>query len=561
MNDFLYSSIANQKLKSRIHGLAYSEVIDLLSEWHFVLKPKSISSMFYWFTNLSNQVSADDSVDPHVIILGRPFEFDYFIDAHPDVFFILISNHAKTDAQKWANENRRFLHVAWVEQTDRFMYYLNSLQKAFVDNLVWESTLDYAVYNGSRIDNLLGYSEANLNGFVCATDSGFNLNLYSKSQTPPAPVYSDLIASGGYNKQEIQRLEAQVLCEKTNNLNTPIVCPPCETNPTTNYHFVLRYEGSYLFHLTLATTAPYNEATARRFSKFYRRARQLFISQWNQQVSIESPSHKMLIKLINGEQINKGYLSSQLAFANLQDAEWFRLLRIQLSTNIKQTTVTAVINAAKQLNGGLSCVFAYDDSIVILEYSTDPRECTLSLHRCIGDYISTIYEPFKIMAAASQQFSDIFDIKYAYSQTIECFKNQRCFLGMFPDGPFDRATLDPPMLPFDYILETLAFDSTVDRRILDFTFSNSIVEKLFEEDARENTDIAKLLWVYLSHERNATQTAESLSMHRNTVLYHVRKIEDRFDISLESPRIRDFIHLGYIQHFRRCELQTDSEAR
>ena len=54
-----------------------------------------------------------------------------------------------------------------------------------------------------------------------------------------------------------------------------------------------------------------------------------------------------------------------------------------------------------------------------------------------------------------------------------------------------------------------------------------------------------MVWVYLSHGRNATETAKRMHVHRNTVLYHLSRIEERFDISFDSPLLRSRIVLDY----------------
>lgn len=51
-------------------------------------------------------------------------------------------------------------------------------------------------------------------------------------------------------------------------------------------------------------------------------------------------------------------------------------------------------------------------------------------------------------------------------------------------------------------------------------------------------DNLRLLYVYLSVERNVAHTARLVHMHRNGVLYRIEKIKDTLGLDLESPEVR-----------------------
>ena len=46
-------------------------------------------------------------------------------------------------------------------------------------------------------------------------------------------------------------------------------------------------------------------------------------------------------------------------------------------------------------------------------------------------------------------------------------------------------------------------------------------------------------WFYLYFERNATAVAEHLHLHRNTVLYRMGRIQERFDLDLSQQEVRE----------------------
>lgn len=58
-------------------------------------------------------------------------------------------------------------------------------------------------------------------------------------------------------------------------------------------------------------------------------------------------------------------------------------------------------------------------------------------------------------------------------------------------------------------------------------------------DKKHNTDLVKILQAYLIHERNTTEAAKALFIHRNTMLNKIHKIEEVIDSSLDDPMLRE----------------------
>lgn len=68
---------------------------------------------------------------------------------------------------------------------------------------------------------------------------------------------------------------------------------------------------------------------------------------------------------------------------------------------------------------------------------------------------------------------------------------------------------------------------------------NNEITSLLLYDKKYNTDLVHILHVYLQHERNTTETAKALYMHRNTVLNKIHKIEEIIGDTLDNPNLRD----------------------
>jgi DNA-binding PucR family transcriptional regulator len=61
---------------------------------------------------------------------------------------------------------------------------------------------------------------------------------------------------------------------------------------------------------------------------------------------------------------------------------------------------------------------------------------------------------------------------------------------------------------------------------------------LKQYDQKNHTDLLFTLKIYLENERNVIKTAELLFIHRNTLSYRIKKIQDLCRFNLENSKLR-----------------------
>lgn len=65
-----------------------------------------------------------------------------------------------------------------------------------------------------------------------------------------------------------------------------------------------------------------------------------------------------------------------------------------------------------------------------------------------------------------------------------------------------------------------------------------ILDQVRKHDLEHNTDYYRILYVFLSTERNFTKAAAILGMHRNNVIYHAKRMSEIFGIDFENHNHR-----------------------
>lgn len=64
------------------------------------------------------------------------------------------------------------------------------------------------------------------------------------------------------------------------------------------------------------------------------------------------------------------------------------------------------------------------------------------------------------------------------------------------------------------------------------------IQQLKVYDRKNHTEYLQTLLIYLKHERNVVETAEALFIHRNTLAYRIKKIEEITELNLNDENIR-----------------------
>lgn len=78
-----------------------------------------------------------------------------------------------------------------------------------------------------------------------------------------------------------------------------------------------------------------------------------------------------------------------------------------------------------------------------------------------------------------------------------------------------------------------------DMRLVTDCRETSIPALLIGQDAEKGVDDAQALEVFLRCERKVSLATDRLFLHRNTLLYHIRRVEEQFGISLDDEATRE----------------------
>jgi purine catabolism regulator len=75
-------------------------------------------------------------------------------------------------------------------------------------------------------------------------------------------------------------------------------------------------------------------------------------------------------------------------------------------------------------------------------------------------------------------------------------------------------------------------------------FTKEIMQPLADYDTQNRGSLVKTVQAYFDHHGNISQTAESLFVHRNTLLYRMDRIQELTGLQLDQSNVRLALHLA-----------------
>ena len=227
---------------------------------------------------------------------------------------------------------------------------------------------------------------------------------------------------------------------------------------------------------------------------------------------------KMTVEAPNADRMN--YVESKF-YGNMfcMVIETARSLETINIMHVRSVFETSFPNAVSiTYGGGIILIFNYPKGAFMTE--TEQQK------------IRSMCQQYGLYAGMGNCFSNILELTEYYNQALRSIE-----LGVLKDS-------EPNLFLYkDNYMNHLS--SVFRQKESPATFCNTKLKVLLEHDKKNNTSYAKTLYAYLTNERNIAATAKALFMHRNTLVYRLKKINDLVDIDYDDFGERQHIILSY----------------
>lgn len=242
----------------------------------------------------------------------------------------------------------------------------------------------------------------------------------------------------------------------------------------------------------------------------------------------ENSYEYILSDLLNGSAKEKQVIESQLKNLNKMLCKNLYLITIRnKQVNSKQMQLKYIKSIIDNiLNVPMSLIYN-NDLVVLISHDKDeflPEKYYNQLVHLMAEY--------NLYAGVSELFSDISQLKKHYNQAIIAVK-----LGQ-------RIEEKKHVFHYkDYLIYHLLDSISSEQNLKDFC--NPLILQLTEYDSIYSTDYCQTLYYYIMSNMNITLISKFFDVHRNTIKYRLKKIEEILNISLDDMGIAVSFYITY----------------
>ena len=237
---------------------------------------------------------------------------------------------------------------------------------------------------------------------------------------------------------------------------------------------------------------------------------------------------ELIVELIEGKDRDAGSVDERVKALGVGMKKYVYVLTIDIMEfDVEKFSLTYMRDYLEKMISG-SKALIYGDHIVIV--ASCARENGLN-DSDMAVLIAFLYE-YNMRGGISRGFTSLEDLGEHYKQSLEALS-----LGT-------RMETDACLYSYDeYALYHIAkvCAQTADLRVL----YQPKLDTLMEYDKDHNTSFTFSLYSYLKHSRNITETAKTLHLHRNSMIYHLKRIEEILGFPLTDSDTLLHIELSF----------------
>lgn len=423
----------------------------------------------------------------------------------------------------------------------------NSAQRILLRLFAWQYEMQRAIANNHGIQTLLTLSESVIGNYITVLDAAFKVTAATYGTEVPNYIAKEVVELGYMPPETVKQLNHNRQYEVFNEEDNLIINT---TSISDSVAVVKQFKikGVKLAFAMMACNKKYSNGIIDLFQILVRYIGTCLEKEY-QEKHINGPITTFLEDLLEGKMSSISEAKDRASYIGLPFHGSYNLFLIRCPPHESILIYKIALNLNNWLKD--SDVVTRKNEILILNRNssrTDGLSATIQKLQNIKSLLREI----EFSCGISNTFSSLNELPIAYDQALTAVH----FGEYFAAQHIEKTLLVPGMPAYyfeDYALDYQIYISKAHSLgLIDNSMTTRLVSAMEEMETLYHVPYAHIVEVFLLNERRATISGELLHMHRNTVLYHVKKVEEHLNISLEDPSTRLKLLIGFIK--RRLEM-------
>ena len=518
------------------------------------------------------------------LVIGMLTDLLPAIKEHPEAYFLCIRDRFADEGEE-VHKNSRLLILL---TNRRLPWLFNKVLAIHAFYQHWDMQMRLSTLSNQGLQPLIDLTETVIGNHIDIMDATFTLMGYTHNIELDDPITEELLFHGYHSDETMERFLQLRRFEQFETEDDVIISDDYKLCKYVSVKRVFHSDGKPSMYVIMHCNHREADDSLIDLFRIFLRYVEHYAKKEQLHPSIFAASVQYLRSLFDGTIKNVDEAISRAAYATIpfQQDYLLYLLSFRDHFNAPLEKLAADINQ----NLPFSYVLTYNRRIIILQSLVNAKDSSDQ----VQDVLNRLLKRYPCIMGISNPFSNLWEAKTALEQAgcaIEYGAHiQRISLSgtgkaserpgankpasslpgtdkaseipganepasSLPDqsGNHTRTSRKAPdrsdaIIPFTFeeciltLLVTKSYNSTPDLFRNSFLFQ--AVETLLDYDREHSSHLLETLSTWLECGQKATETSERLHMHRNTVLYHIDRIEKLLGITLNDPDIRTKLYIG-----------------
>ena len=427
----------------------------------------------------------------------------------------------------------------------------NEVQRIFVRISDWIIAMQRSVMANEGIQALITLSEGIIGNYITVMDPTFKLLAYTKNIETDDPASNIMIEYGYHSEETVSRFRLHQRLEEFEKEDGIIVSDDYVISNYVTVKKIYHNRDSYtVLVVMVCNEKPASGGLLDLFNMMLSNI-QVYVNRDYPPEGDSGPVKALICDILEQKASGDEEVRGRAANAGLAFQSDYNMFFISFD-DILNTPISRLVQSLSNLIQN-AYVLSYQRGILVLNRYEGVRSAAMEARL---EHVNSVISGLSAWCGVSARFGTLRDLPSAYEQASAAIR-----LGLRLSKRSEAYTDIPDHGQLFYFEDYALFSQalhylTYSRDGLRNTFTFSAIQTLAGYDKHHQVPLLRILYTYLLCERRATETCARLHMHRNTVLYHIARIEEILDISLDDPDVRLKLMIG----FKIRELETGDDA-
>lgn len=410
----------------------------------------------------------------------------------------------------------------------------------------WYQAMQEAVILNKSLQDIITMSETIIGNFISMSDSALTLVAYTKNIPTDDPVSVFLVENKYHSEEAVRWFKSNRRFDTWMNAEGLIINADRVISNYIILSKVFNYNNTYFQHVVMTcNNHEFSPGLVDLFNYLLKILSHCIRREWESRKDYDNVYSSLIIDLIRGSIKNREVINDRANFVGIKPEDEYIVM---LVTGGSQGTTIFPGLLAQELSRHFTKIRTvyHDGRLMLFLHDTDISRYLSDQGQGVEKKLDEFFRSNNIRCGMSDVFKDLMELDEAYCQA-ELALEESGILQRNPRFCWEGKPQFKNLLTFSMYFSYCMIDQDgYNEKIWRSSKYGKLLLDLYASDLEKETNNLELLYTYLANERRATETAVELHMHRNNILYRIKRIEEALDVSLDDRLTRLNLTMSFL---------------